>query len=113
MGDLRTEMRETQLGYLKDFLQDGKSVLIRQAGPMCISDTDDTNLGSFLIVGAGSADDIEEFRNNDVFTKAGVYGTVDLRWDKAHRLPIERSVFSVFEAGPVDQQGPLRQCYSV
>jgi len=83
MGDLRNQLRQNHRDYLNPFLGEGQPVVIRQAGPMCISDSDDTNLGSFLIVEANSAKDVEEFHDNDPFTKAGVYGTVHLvRWDR-------------------------------
>jgi uncharacterized protein YciI len=50
---------------------------------MCVSDGDDTNLGSFMIVDAPSFADLQRFHDNDPFTKGGVYGAVRLvRWDR-------------------------------
>ena len=78
-NDVRAEHRE----YLKPFTERGSSVFIYQAGPMCVSDIDDTNLGSFLIVEAKSLEEVRSFHEEDPFTKAGVYGDVRVvRWDR-------------------------------
>lgn len=83
MGERRDEIRATHRTYLKPFVDRGQLVRIIQAGPMCISDTDGTNLGSFLIVEAPSLAAVQRFHNEDPFTKAGIYDRVDLlRWDR-------------------------------
>jgi uncharacterized protein YciI len=63
---------------------------ILQAGPMCVTDTDDTNLGSFFILEASSMDAVESFHAGDPFTKSGVFGTAKLvRWDRHIGNPAE------------------------
>lgn len=80
---LRNEIRSVHRAYLKPFVEGEKPVHLLQAGPLCVSDTDDTNLGSFFIVEAPSLSDVQEFHDGDPFTKAGVYGRVELvRWDR-------------------------------
>jgi len=83
IDDLRNELRQTHRAYLKPFAEGKESVRVVQAGPMCISDSDDTNLGSFLIVEAPSFADLQRFHDNDPFTAGGVFGEVRLlRWDR-------------------------------
>lgn len=82
-GAIRDELRMTHREYLKPFLEAGKGVRILQAGPMCINDTDDRNLGSFLIVEADSVQEVQAFHDGDPFTKAGIFDDVRLvRWDR-------------------------------
>jgi uncharacterized protein YciI len=83
VGDQRNAFRDAHRAYLKPFAEPGKAVRILQAGPMCASDTDDTNLGSFMIVDAPSAKAVRRFHDDDPFTKAGIYGEFQLlRWDR-------------------------------
>jgi uncharacterized protein len=83
MGAMRNELRMQHREYLKPYLEPGRPVRILQAGPMCMSDTDDTNLGSFLILEADSLAAVEQFHTGDPFTTAGIYGDVRLvRWDR-------------------------------
>jgi uncharacterized protein len=74
----RNELRERHRAYLMN-----GPVKLVQAGPFCVSDTDDTNLGSFMILDAESREAVESFHAGDPFTKAGIYGDVHIhRWDK-------------------------------
>ena len=83
VGDLRNQVRAVHREYLKPFTERGSPVFIVQAGPMCVSDTDDTNLGSFLIIEANSLEEAQAFHESDPFAKAGVYGDVRVvRWDR-------------------------------
>ncbi len=83
MGELRNEHRSSHREYLKPFVEEGRAVRIILAGPMCVSDSDDTNLGSFMIVEAPSIGDVETFHNNDPFTLRGIFGRVEIvRWDR-------------------------------
>jgi len=77
-GDLRETLREEHRAYLRS-----GAIKLIQAGPMCVSDADDTNLGSFMVLDADSLAEVETFHNGDPFTMGGVYGDVRLvRWDK-------------------------------
>lgn len=77
-GDLRNELRQEH----RDYLTSGV-VEIVQAGPMCVSDTDDSNIGSFLIIEAESHEQAMRFHEGDPFTKAGLYDHAHVhRWDK-------------------------------
>jgi uncharacterized protein YciI len=83
MGALRNKLRAEHRAYLKPFVESGSSVRLVQAGPMCISDTDDTNLGSFMIVEASSAEEVRRFHDADPFALADIFGRVEIcRWDK-------------------------------
>ena len=83
MAALRNEFRASHREYLKPFVAEGLAVRIVMAGPMCTSDTDDTNLGSFMIVDAASIEDVETFHKNDPFTLRGIFGRVEIiRWDR-------------------------------
>lgn len=82
-GELRNQFREKHRAYLKPFIAPGQSVHLVQAGPMCVSDDDDTNLGSFMIVEADSIAQVQAFHEGDPFTLEGVFGRVDIcRWDR-------------------------------
>ena len=83
MGGLRNEIRATHRAYLKRFTEKGQTVEVVQAGPMCVSDTDNTNIGSFMILEAPSMAAVEEFHKGDPFTQAGIFERVELvRWDR-------------------------------
>jgi uncharacterized protein len=76
--DVREEFRQEHRAYLKSGV-----VNIVQAGPICIGDTNDTNIGSFMIVEAQSRAEVQAFHDGDPFTKANLYGDVTIsRWDK-------------------------------
>lgn len=78
-GDLRNEHREAHRAYLTSS-DDAKIV---QAGPMCVSDDDDTNLGSFIILEATDEAAAKRFHDGDPFTRMGLYETSHVvRWDK-------------------------------
>jgi uncharacterized protein YciI len=80
---LRETTRSEHRSYLVPFLAPGQDVRIVQAGPMCVSDTSDQNLGSFFILEATSMKAVEAFHAGDPFTKKGVFGTSTLvRWDR-------------------------------
>jgi uncharacterized protein YciI len=83
MGSLRNEFRASHREYLKPFVEEGRTVRIVTAGPMCISDTDDTNIGSFTILEAPSIEEVEVFHKNDPFTLRDIFGRVEIvRWDR-------------------------------
>ena len=83
LGDLRNEVRAEHREYLTPFRDPGGSVHVHQAGPMCVSDTDLTNLGSFFLLEAASAEAVRAFHEGDPFTRVGLYGEVRLvRWDR-------------------------------
>ncbi len=83
MGDARNHFRASHREYLKAFLEEGAEVRIVMAGPMCVSDSDDTNLGSFMIVESSSMAHVEAFHNGDPFTVQGIFGRVEIvRWDR-------------------------------
>lgn len=78
VGDKRNELRQEH----REYLMNG-GVRVVQAGPMCVSDTDDTNIGSFLIIEADSHEQAMRFHEGDPFTKAGLYDHAHVhRWDK-------------------------------
>lgn len=77
-GELRERLRPEHRAYLRS-----GTITLVQAGPLCVSDTDDANLASFMIVEADSHDQVLRFHENDPFTSGGLYGEVHIhRWDK-------------------------------
>lgn len=83
IGNLRNELRSKHREYLQSFSRPGALVSIYQAGPMCVDDKDDTNIGSFLIIEANSLKDAQRFHDEDPFSVAGLYDEVRLvRWDR-------------------------------
>ena len=83
IGEIRNHFRKAHRDYLKPFVEEGQTVLIVMAGPMCISDTDDTNLGSFMILEASSLAHVKAFHNSDPFTLRGIFDRVEIvRWDR-------------------------------
>ncbi len=77
-GELRNRLRDEHRAYLR-----GGPPKLVQAGPFCVDDVDDTNLGSFMILEATSYEEVVRFHEGDPFTKAGIYGDVHIhRWDK-------------------------------
>ncbi len=83
VGAARNEFRAEHREYLKPFAQEGRPVRIILAGPMCTSDADDTNLGSFMILEAASHDEIWNFHQGDPFVLRELFGRVEIvRWDR-------------------------------
>ncbi|HZZ13410.1 MAG TPA: YciI family protein [Paraburkholderia sp.] len=81
--ELREMHRAAHRAYFKPNLEAGAHVRLVQAGPMCVSDDDDTNLGSFMILEAPSLADAQRFHEGDPFTQVGLYETVFIhRWDR-------------------------------
>lgn len=84
MGSLRDELRAAHRAYLKPFVEGERSARVVQAGALCISDIDDTQQGSCFIVEASSRAELHRFHEEDPFTKAGIYGRVEMvRWSRA------------------------------
>lgn len=81
--ELREQLRADHRAYFKpNLLADAVPHLV-QAGPLCVSDNDDTNLASFMILEATSLDEVVRFHDGDPFTKAGLYDSVYIhRWDR-------------------------------
>jgi uncharacterized protein YciI len=76
--ELREEKRAEHRAYLKS-----QPLRLLVAGPLCVDDTHDTNIASFMIVEADSREAVVEMHDGDPFTKAGVFGDVHIhRWDK-------------------------------
>jgi uncharacterized protein len=76
------DLRETHRPEHRAYLRSGVMKVL-QAGPMCVGDKNDTNVGSFMIVEANSRAEVQEFHDNDPFSKVGLYGEVIIcRWDK-------------------------------
>ncbi|WP_233342909.1 YciI family protein [Burkholderia cepacia] len=81
--DLREQHRAAHRAYFQPNLGDGAMPRLVQAGPLCIDDTNDTNLGSFMILEANSLADVQRFHDGDPFTRVGLYDKVFLhRWDR-------------------------------
>jgi uncharacterized protein YciI len=77
-GALRERLRPEHRAYLRS-----GAIKLVQAGPLCVGDTDSTNLASFMVVEADSRDQVLRFHENDPFTMGGLYGDVHIyRWDK-------------------------------
>lgn len=80
---LREELRASHRAYFKPNLAPDAAVRMVQGGPLCINDSDDTNLASFMIIEAPSHEQVQEFHENDPFTKAGLYEKTYIhRWDR-------------------------------
>lgn len=81
--DLRQTLRADHRAYFKPNLEPGAKVRVVQAGPLCVSDSDDTNLASFMIIEAPTRDDVVRFHEGDPYTKAGLYEQAFIhRWDR-------------------------------
>ena len=82
-SELRELHRADHRAYLKPNLSEDAAVRLVQAGPLCISDSDDTNLASFMIIEAPSLEEVERFHKGDPFTAADLYDKVYIhRWDR-------------------------------
>ena len=62
---MRNQSRKSHRNYRKPFVEEGQTVRIVIAEPMCIADTDDTKSGSFMILEASSLAHVEAFHNGD------------------------------------------------
>lgn len=82
-GDMRDEVLRRHREYIARHLGDGEAVKVVQAGPMCVGDDLGHNLGSFLVVEANSLADVQQFHDNDPFTRAQLFERADVvRWDR-------------------------------
>lgn len=82
-GDQRNEIRAAHRAYFQPNLLNDAEVRIIQAGPMCVADDSDENIGSFMILEAPSKEKAKAFHDNDPFTLAGLFDRVELcRWDR-------------------------------
>jgi uncharacterized protein YciI len=80
---LRNKLRADHRAYFKDNLQQDSLVRVVDAGPLCVNDTDNTNIASFMIIEANSKADVIKFHEGDPFTEANLYDRVDIhRWDQ-------------------------------
>ena len=80
---LRKSLREKHRAYLRAHVGKLQPVELEMAGPLCVSDADDTNLASMMILEAGTLDEVLSFHQRDPFTEGGLYERVDIhRWDK-------------------------------
>ena len=81
-GELRERLRADHRAYVKPNVLPGVPCRVVLAGPLCVSDNDDTNLGSFMILEAESIDAALRFHKEDPFTTSGLYETSYVhRWD--------------------------------
>ena len=82
-ADLREALRANHRAYLKSHVAGEQEVRVVLAGPLCVSDSDDTNLASMMVLEAGSLDEVLTFHRRDPFTEGGLYERADIhRWDK-------------------------------
>ena len=82
-GALRAELLNRHREYIAGHLGGDKVVKVVQGGPMCVGDDTTANLGSFLIVEAASLADVQQFHDNDPFTRANLFERADVvRWDR-------------------------------
>jgi hypothetical protein len=81
--ELRDQIRAEHRAYFKPNLESTAKLRLVQAGPLCVSDTDDTNLASFMIIDAANREEVVAFHEGDPFTIAGLYEKVYIhRWDR-------------------------------
>lgn len=81
--ELRERIRAQHRAYFKPNLEAGAKVRMVQGGPLCVSDTDNTNLASFMVLEAPTREDVVRFHEGDPFTIAGLYETTYIhRWDR-------------------------------
>lgn len=80
---LRGELLHRHREYIAAHLGDDQAVKVVQGGPMCVGDDTTRNLGSFLVVEAASLADVQQFHDNDPFTRAHLFERADVvRWDR-------------------------------
>ncbi len=83
LGDKRNALRAAHRAYFQPNLEEGARVRLLQAGPLCIDDHDDTNLGSFMMLEAPSLEDAVAFHDGDPFTIADMFERASVhRWDR-------------------------------
>lgn len=81
--ELRDRLRSDHRAFVRSNVTANVPCQVKQAGPLCISDTDDTNLASFMILEAAGIDDVKRFHDEDPFTKGGLYEKSYIhRWDR-------------------------------
>jgi hypothetical protein len=83
-----TELREARRTYIESHVsgdEPAKAKVIL-AGPLCVSDSDETNVASMMIVEAGSLDVVLEFHDRDLFTVNGLYERADISLGQASGL---------------------------
>jgi uncharacterized protein YciI len=82
-GALRAELLPRHREYIAGHLGDDRGVRVVQGGPMCVGDDTTANLGSFLVVEAASLADVQQFHDNDPFTRADLFDRAEVvRWDR-------------------------------
>ncbi len=59
--ELRESVRAEHRAYFKPNLSEDAALRLVQAGPLCVSDNDDTNLASFMVIEAASIEEVEAF----------------------------------------------------
>ena len=72
-ADLRNRLRAAHRAYLVPFNAAGSATRLVQAGPICVGDADDTNLGSFMIIEAASLASAQALHDGDPFTIGGLF----------------------------------------
>ncbi|QCP52490.1 YciI family protein [Trinickia violacea] len=81
--ELRESTRAEHRAYVMPILAPTSVPRLVQGGPLCVSDADDTNIASFMILEADNIEQVKRFHEGDPFTKAGLYEQVYIhRWDK-------------------------------
>lgn len=81
--ELRERTRAEHRTYVKSNIERGAVPHLIQAGPLCMGDQDDRNLGSFMIFEADNIEEIKRFHDGDPFVKAGLFDRVYIhRWDR-------------------------------
>jgi uncharacterized protein len=74
-------LRDQHRSAHRDYLASGVAKVVL-AGPL-LADHGAQNVGSFMVVDADSHAAVQQFHDNDPFTKAGLFGEVLIhRWDK-------------------------------
>jgi hypothetical protein len=74
---LRDQHRADHRAYLASGV-----VKLTQAGPL-MADDGKNNIASFMVVEADSLEQVQQFHDNDPFTKAGLFGEVRIhQWDR-------------------------------
>jgi uncharacterized protein len=80
---IRDGARMEHRAYARASREPGSPCSVVQAGPLCISDSDDFNIASFMILEADSLEAAQAFHDGDPCTKAGLYETTYIhRWDR-------------------------------
>ena len=81
--ELRAELAKRHREYVAGYIAGKNGVKVVQGGPMCTGDDVDGNIGSFLVIEAGSLQDAMRFHDDDPFTRASLFERADVvRWDR-------------------------------